>query len=125
MSADKKIEGSAEAWEKGSLGENAKYAKAPSKDFAIEVDDAMGLQSISIRLQKSLIEDFRAIAALNNIGYQTLMRQILQRFADAEKKKILQEAASAAVKARSECDDQNPEPDPEGKSGRKSSRKVA
>ncbi len=46
-------------------------------------------------LQKSLIEDLKHIATLNGIGYQPLIRQILTRFADAEKKRILREAATA------------------------------
>ena len=39
-----------------------------------------------------LIEDFKMIAALHGLGYQPLMRQTLRRFADAEKKRLLQEA---------------------------------
>ena len=51
----------------------------------------MDLQSISIRLPRSLIQDFKLIANLNGLGYQTLMRQILKRFADAEIKQIVRE----------------------------------
>ncbi|WP_140060940.1 hypothetical protein, partial [Vibrio parahaemolyticus] len=58
-----------------------------------KLDDKLGLQMISIRLQKSLIEDLKDIAELNGIGYQPLMKQILKRFVDAEKKKILREMA--------------------------------
>jgi hypothetical protein len=52
------------------------------------------MQLISIRLQKSHIDDFKTIAAFhNNIGYQTLMLQVLRRFAISESKRILSEIA--------------------------------
>ena len=56
--------------------------------------DKHHLQPVSIRLEKSLIEDFKLIASMYGIGYQPLMRHILKRFADSEKKQILREAAS-------------------------------
>ncbi len=34
------------------------------------------------------------IAEINGIGYQPLIRQVLKRFADAEKKRILRERAA-------------------------------
>jgi hypothetical protein len=40
-----------------------------------------------------LIEDFKLIGQLHGISYQPLMRQILQRFADSEKKRVLRELA--------------------------------
>jgi len=55
------------------------------------------LQPISIRLEKSLIEDFKFIAILNRIGYQPLIRQVLKRFADCEKKRILREHAAEMI----------------------------
>ena len=39
---------------------------------------------------------------MNGLGYQTLMRQVLTRFADSEKKRILREVASAAVKRKAD-----------------------
>ena len=50
---------------------------------------------ISIRLQKSLIEDFKLLADLHGLGYQPLMRQILTRFADSEKKRLLRKFAAS------------------------------
>jgi hypothetical protein len=54
---------------------------------------------ISIRLSKSLIEDFKFLGDHYGIKYQTLMRQVLARFADAEKKNLARKAASAQIKA--------------------------
>ncbi|MBN9134112.1 MAG: hypothetical protein ABS69_13305 [Nitrosomonadales bacterium SCN 54-20] len=61
------------------------------------------LQPVSIRLEKSLIEDFKLIASMYGIGYQPLMRHILKRFADSEKKQILREAASKMKSMRREA----------------------
>lgn len=91
-----------EAWESGQLGRDADYAERLPDDADTEamIDEALGLQPISIRLEKSLIEDFKLIASLHGLGYQPLMRQALLRFADCEKKRILQEVAAAQVRAR-------------------------
>lgn len=52
------------------------------------INDSLGLQPISIRMEKALIEDFKTISAIEGIGYQTLMRQALWRFADCEMKRM-------------------------------------
>ena len=46
------------------------------------------MQAISIRLQKKLVDDFKVLAELNGIGYQTLMKQVLNRFIQSEMKRI-------------------------------------
>lgn len=98
----KAIPDTEEAWESGQLGQDADFAERLPDDADTEamIDEALGLQPISIRLEKSLIEDFKLIASLHGLGYQPLMRQALRRFADCEKKRILQEAAAAQIKAR-------------------------
>lgn len=84
-----------EAWEERTLGADSESVKVVEKAQEDSIDEAAGTQLISIRLQKSLIEDFKTIASLNNgIGYQTLMKQILQRFVDSEKKRIWNELVS-------------------------------
>lgn len=100
--ATEKIKGTDAAWDNGVLGTSKAHAKALSiKETKTDLDlinDQLGLQPISIRLEKELIDDFKAIAAINGLGYQTLMRQALTRFADCEKKDILRKAAAAAKK---------------------------
>ncbi len=90
MNGKDKIESTAEAWESGELGREEKFVESVEIDES-EVDEALELQMISIRLQKSLIDDFKLIGQINGIGYQTLMRQILKRFADSEIKLLLRE----------------------------------
>lgn len=103
MSKQTKIEGTTEAWESRELGMEDEFAKLATNVDHDAVDDALELQMISIRLQKSLIEDFKIIAQLNGIGYQPLIRQILKRFADCEKKKILREHFSRMQKEAKEA----------------------
>ncbi|MDN3392829.1 MULTISPECIES: hypothetical protein [Pseudoalteromonas] len=88
-----KIESTSEAWESRTLGcdENHAVAVELNEDF---INESLALQMISIRLQKTLIEDLKMIGQLNGIGYQPLIRQVLKRFADSEKKQLLREQAS-------------------------------
>lgn len=93
------IPASDEAWDERTLGADENFVKAADDDIGAIIDEAIGLQPISIRLHKSLIEDFKALGELNGIGYQTLMRQVLKRFADSEKKRLLREMAAAKLEA--------------------------
>ncbi|MDR0576176.1 MAG: hypothetical protein LBI87_01220 [Candidatus Accumulibacter sp.] len=98
MTTQATIEGTDEAWESGALGEDDKFMRVLSNEeqgtTEALVNAALGLQPISIRLEKSLIDDFRAIATINGLGYQTLMRQALKRFAEHEKKRLLNDVAA-------------------------------
>jgi len=91
MSAKKgKIPGTPDAWEDGSLGLDE--ASARKVDLSIEeVAEAVGLKTISIRMQPDLLEELKMIADFHGIGYQPLMKQVLRRFVDAEAKKIMRE----------------------------------
>lgn len=86
--------GSAEAWVSGELGENANSAKVASPETTQAINDALGLQMISIRLPKSVIEDFKVIAQIEGVGYQPLMRTALVRFAECEAKRVMREYAA-------------------------------
>jgi len=88
-----KIPASDDAWDNGELGREEKHVKRAEDNVESTIDEALELQLISIRLQKSLIEDLKLLATLNGIGYQPLMRQILTLYADSEKKKLLQATA--------------------------------
>lgn len=52
------------------------------------IDKAVGTTLISIRMSHQMINSLKAIGAENNgIGYQTLIKQILQRFIDSESRR--------------------------------------
>jgi hypothetical protein len=88
------IPASDEAWDERLLGADEAFVKVAEEELEGDIDESAGLQMISIRLQKPLIEDFKLIASLSGLGYQTLMRQVLHRFADCEKKRLLREFAA-------------------------------
>jgi predicted DNA binding CopG/RHH family protein len=83
-----KIESTSEAWESGQLGLDEMHVKVAPSALETQVDDSVGLQMISIRLQKDLIDDFKKIADFRGIGYQPLMREALKRFVALEFKKL-------------------------------------
>ena len=90
-----------EAWDERVLGHDESFVEIVSSEEEAQIDEAAGTQLISIRMQKSMIEDMKMIASLNNgIGYQTLMKQILQRVIDSEKKRIFAELVAEKVKAK-------------------------
>lgn len=67
-------------WESRELGASAEHARRVSHAEALAVDDALGLQVISIRLQKKLIENLKKLAKHEGIGYQPLIRQVLTHY---------------------------------------------
>jgi uncharacterized protein (DUF4415 family) len=101
-----KIKGTPEGWEDGRLGRDEAHAQPAPKELAQQIDEGLGLQMISIRLQKELIEDYKKIAEFHGVGYQPLMRDALKRFADVEFKKIAIEYANLkASQAAGNLDD--------------------
>lgn len=89
MSTKDKIIGSVEAWESGLLGEDEKHMRSVSQELDAQIDESIGLQMISIRLDKSLIDSFKLLGEFHGIGYQPLMRDALKRFAECEMKAIV------------------------------------
>ncbi len=89
--------GTIESWENGDLGETLDSARIVSADRTAEIQDAAGLQMISIRLPKSVIEDFKVIAQIEGVGYQPLMRIALVRFAECEAKRVMREYAAKVM----------------------------
>ena len=89
--ADKSASG-ADAWESGELGRDEDSVKKATATQTKALQEALGLQMISIRLQKELIEDLKFISTAHGIGYQPLIRDVLCRFVALEKKQIINDA---------------------------------
>ncbi|MBE7043778.1 MAG: hypothetical protein E7399_09880 [Ruminococcaceae bacterium] len=99
----KKIKGTEEAWETGELGEDLDFAKAVDDETQKQIEKIIGMQLISIRLPVDLIEDLKKIASYHEIGYQPLIRDVLQRFATSEIREIahkLIDAPKSETKSR-------------------------
>lgn len=78
-----------ESWENGEFGCDEEFVAPAPAGASAAVDDALGLQLISIRLQKQLISNLKAIAEHHGIGYQPMIRDLLNRFVDSEMQQIL------------------------------------
>lgn len=96
-----KIVGTEEAWESRVLGAEEAFVEAVSKKEEQDVDASIGLQMISIRLDRDLIEKVKLIADFHGVGYQPLMRDALQRFADSELRNIVERAVRSQREQRS------------------------
>ena len=83
----KKRKDSTEVWENRELGASEKFVRRATSVREKKLDESLGLQSISIRLQKSLINQLKSLANDDGIGYQPYIRQVLMRHIRNEKLK--------------------------------------
>lgn len=89
-------------WENRELGADEEFASLASEadddelmNLLNEPDDESidsKMQLISIRLPQTLIADLKNIGKVEDLGYQTLAREVLKRFVDAENRKKYNEA---------------------------------
>jgi len=78
-------------WEDGTLGRSEEHAAIAPAGISADVDKSLDLQLVSIRLQKGLINSMKIIAKYRGVGYQPLMRDLLNRFAVSELRAITME----------------------------------
>ena len=98
----------ADKWDDRELGASMEHAEVVPDNFSAEVDEQFSLQAISIRLPKSLIKDLKDIASRYEIGYQPMVRDLLNRFALAEQKKYLNERLTRINELEDKQDDTVP-----------------
>lgn len=89
------------AWDNRALGADAQFVGVADESHEAALEDALELQAISIRLPKDLIRNYKLIADFHGVGYQPLMRDVLDRFVKPALKEIL-EAQIKAEKAKPE-----------------------
>lgn len=87
----------ANLWESRELGADPNFSKTSSipANFHEILNKSSNMQMISIRLPKDLISDLKEIGSVQKLGYQALMREVLKRFVDAEKKVMYLELMKA------------------------------
>ena len=90
-----------------SVGTDEAYVAVAPAELSAGLDDALGLQPISIRLQKDLLDNLKALAKLNGLGYQPLIRQVLTRWVNCELKNMLRAKVARANPEAEQAD--NPE----------------
>ena len=66
-----------ERWDNKELGASEEHALPASEQQQQALDDATGLQLLSIRMPRTLIEQIKQLARLDGLGYQPYMRQVL------------------------------------------------
>ncbi|MEO9204912.1 MAG: hypothetical protein ABI296_04250 [Gammaproteobacteria bacterium] len=79
-----------DAWENGELGATETFVRRASSEREKALDEKLELQIISIRLQRSLIDDLKDLAGEDGLGYQPYIRQVLTQHVRGEKRKRLQ-----------------------------------
>lgn len=94
MNARTKTVEADDAWESREVGADEQYVEV-APDINKELDAVLDLHPISIRLQKSLVDNLKALAHLHGLGYQPLVRQILTRWVESELKQMLAAKANA------------------------------
>ena len=85
-------------WEEKDADLEAACVQAPVGE-AEAVQRALGLQMVSMRLQPELVDNLKQIAAHHGIGYQPMIRDLLNRFAHSEIQQILQDQMDDLAKA--------------------------
>jgi len=89
-----------DAWEQGTLGRDEATVRRSSPAREQAVDDALGLQMISIRLTKGLLSRVKLIAGYRGVAYQPLMRDVLGRWARAEMVEIARQTRAQELAER-------------------------
>lgn len=68
-----------------------------------EMFKALGMRAISIRLPNGLIDAFKAVANLHGVGYQPLMRDVLERWLLGELRHLAQQQSAELTAAKKEA----------------------
>jgi hypothetical protein len=92
-------------WESGALGASFEHAAPAPESLGEEVDEALALQLISIRLPRKLIADLKLIADREGLGYQPLARRVLMRFVEAEFRAMAHERLVSTMAGQNGCTD--------------------
>jgi hypothetical protein len=74
-----------DTWEDGRFGTDDKYVARTDPALEQVLDEALRLQQLSIRLPKNLIEQLELIARFHGVPHQSLIRDVLTRFASDHK----------------------------------------
>ena len=76
-----------DAWESGELGQSEDHVRKVSAEREKKIDESLDLQMISLRLQKNIIEELKALAHEEGLGYQPYIRQLLSHHVRSKKKR--------------------------------------
>lgn len=97
--ASAKIKDTEEAWGTRALGSDEAHVSVADDSHEAALDEALGLQSISIRLPKQLIDHYKVIAHFHGVGYQPLMRDVMARWLPNALREVFEAEQAKATKA--------------------------
>ena|SRR5688572_33497751 len=97
-----------EQWENGELGRSDEFVAVAPESESSELDAALAMKLISIRLPIPLIETLKAIAAHHGIAYQPMIRDLLTRFARSEIHQIAHDLDARMHRARTSDESSGP-----------------
>lgn len=80
MTSTRRQSDDSELWESGQLGVSEEFVRRVSPAKSKEIEESLGLQPVTIRLQKDLVEKLKILARKEGLGYQPLIRHILTRY---------------------------------------------
>ncbi|MBI2603005.1 MAG: hypothetical protein HYW48_08110 [Deltaproteobacteria bacterium] len=67
-------------WESGELGADENSVRVSTQGTESRIDEGLGLQMVSMRLPKDVVEQFKVLAREQGLGYQPFIRQILMNY---------------------------------------------
>jgi CopG antitoxin of type II toxin-antitoxin system len=104
------IPGTVENWENGTLGLTLEHSNRVDGDETAAIEKATGqnMQLISMRLPQELLGVLKEIAKYRGIGYQPMIRDLLDRWAVGEIKTILNERYNEAKRREEEVEQTPP-----------------
>ncbi len=78
---------SEDAWDNRELGATEAFIRKASSKRKKALDKKLGLQTISIRLQQTLIDDLKELSSEDGLLYQPYIRHVLTQHVRNEKRK--------------------------------------
>ncbi|KLJ02848.1 hypothetical protein [Luteimonas sp. FCS-9] len=94
-------------WENGEYGRSDEHVVVASEALHNQLDEALAMKLVSIRLPIPLIDSLKAIASFHEIAYQPMIRDLLTRFARSEVQQIVSEL-DAKMRAAQRTDESSP-----------------
>lgn len=86
--ASSRLIDTSELWDTGDLGEDERYVTVtrPSKEDEAVLNESLGIEEVSIRMNKDLVEDFKRLAETERVTYKGLMKRILKDYIKSRSK---------------------------------------
>ncbi len=69
-----------ELWETRQLGASEEYARAVPEKRTRQIDKAMGIESVLVRMPKGLGDELRKLAKKEKMGYMPFIREVLDKY---------------------------------------------